>query len=571
MALRTAMAAAPIVSATLEPQQISVGQSAELTITTLGAELEPVSLPVVAGLQFRIVSQFRRTETINRGTLTTTSVVVRVTPKAAGTFTIPGVAPKSQPLVLRVAADTGAPVPGSPSAGAPPPQGSAPGAATSGIHLSADGSAFVQLIIAKQDFYVGQIVPVQIELGFRPGYVTALNGPLALTGNEFTLNKLSPQAERSVRNIDGKQFGVLTWHSVLAPVRPGKFPLSIEIPLTVRISTRPQRESLLDDLLGDPFMQNHFGATISKDIKVTSPPAELAVQPLPALDRPAGFSGAVGTFKIASELATRSAAVGDPLTLRLHVTGSGNFDRVDSNMLEHLDGWKSYPPTSVFKPSDATGDKGEKTFEQPLIATKPGAQNLPEVAFSYFDPAIRRYETVHTEPLTVQIVPAAADRVAAPPAQPHAEAVPAAIPTTAQLRLRPDHPAAGAAVNSLVPLFLRPAFLAVPTSLALLFAGAWFGVRGRVTRAHASGQDPVMHVLGEIEAASRAGDAALFFTLAREAVSGIDERLGSGSEEARELAALIEEAKYSLDMPSCEEVVRWTQLVQRRLRDGRNS
>jgi len=45
---------------------------------------------------------------------------------------------------------------------------------------------------------------------------------------------------------------------------------------------------------------------------------------------------------------TVKADVGDPLTLRLRVIGSGNFDRVDSTMLDHVEQWKTYPPRSTF-------------------------------------------------------------------------------------------------------------------------------------------------------------------------------------------------------------------------------
>jgi hypothetical protein len=77
-------------------------------------------------------------------------------------------------------------------------------------------------------------------------------------------------------------------------------------------------------------------------------------------------------------------------------------------MLEHVDGWKTYPPKSSFKGSEATG-KGEKTFEQPVIASKPGAQTLPGLAFSYFNPTTKHYETARSAPLAVTISPSLAD------------------------------------------------------------------------------------------------------------------------------------------------------------------
>ena len=100
-----AWAAAPPVSATLQPQQISVGESAQLTITTSGNGMDAVTLPKVAGLEFRVVGQSRRVEVINGATLSTTSVIVRVVPQSAGIFSIPGIT--AQPLLLRVNPDNG--------------------------------------------------------------------------------------------------------------------------------------------------------------------------------------------------------------------------------------------------------------------------------------------------------------------------------------------------------------------------------------------------------------------------------------------------------------------------------
>ena len=119
-----AWAAPPPVSTTIEPAQITLGEAARLTVTSVGIGMEPVTLPTVPGLELRVVGQSQRVEIINGTTLSTTSIIVRVTPQTAGIFTIPGLTPKSQPLLLRVNPDNGAggsAAPGnSGSAGAPP-------------------------------------------------------------------------------------------------------------------------------------------------------------------------------------------------------------------------------------------------------------------------------------------------------------------------------------------------------------------------------------------------------------------------------------------------------------------
>jgi hypothetical protein len=48
-----AIAIASLINATLQPSQIAMGESAELTITSSGSSMQPVTLPEVAGLEFR--------------------------------------------------------------------------------------------------------------------------------------------------------------------------------------------------------------------------------------------------------------------------------------------------------------------------------------------------------------------------------------------------------------------------------------------------------------------------------------------------------------------------------------
>ena len=601
LAAAPAFAVAPLVNATLEPRQISVGESAQLTITSSGTGMEPITLPDVPGLEFRVVGQSRRNEIIHGATLATTSIIVRITAETPGIFTIPGITPKSQPLVLRVNPDKGIGGPTPPGAagvaGWPPV--AAGGSTANGIRLTADGSAFVKLNLPKHEVYVGESIPVDIEVGMRAGFVTSLNGLPTLTGSEFTLNNLSRQPERVEKLIDGKPFTLLTWHSVLAPVKPGPFTLSVETPLTVRIRTRPPKDTLIDDLLGDPFMQNFFGTTVPKDITVSSPPTDLTVLALPTEGRPPNFSGAVGTFKIASELSSATAVTGDPLTLRMRVSGAGNFDRVDSPMLDHLDQWKTYPPKSSFKSGDAVGYKGEKTFEQPLIASRPGAQTLPGLTFGYFDPTTRRYETARSAPLNVTISPSLADSTLTAPQTPAAATAPAA---RSQNGLRPDHPAAQVFVHSLLPLYLQPRFLALPSLLALAFAAGWLGLRRRAAadsgpRRRERLSKAANQVLTQMELARRSGDSTLFFNSARSGLQqrlaarwqiepdqvtldeldarmgGVDEsqEIGEDSEiaEIREIFALADEANYAGHEMTRIDFDRWTQFMRRQLAEER--
>jgi hypothetical protein len=264
-------------------------------------------------------------------------------------------------------------------------------------------------------------------------------------------------------------------------------------------------------------------------------------------------------------------------------------------MLDHVEHWKTYPPKSTFNPTEATGYKGEKVFEQPLIAALPGTQTLPGLNFSYFDPVTARYETVHSTPLTVNISPSLAETSPAAPGQsaPHA-----AAPTTAKTdsarhpapaALRPDHETGAARANSLLPLYLQPGFLAVPGALSLAFVGGWLVQRRRDGgRARGKTQAPskeVQRVLAQLHTAAQAGDTAAFFSTAKAALQArlavawgmpaaavttdeVELRARDDQDaDLRYLFAFADEVQYSGADPARIDFPRWIQRIERRLTD----
>jgi hypothetical protein len=575
----------------IEPAEIALGETAQLTIATLGSTQTPITPPVIPGLEFVAVGQSSQVESINGRTTSKSSVVYQVIPQRVGIFTIPGGSP---PLVLRVRPGGASAPPSSPGAFS---TSTAAGSAmvASATHLTQDGSAFVRLRLPKHQLYVGESMPMDIQVGVRDGLVATLSGLPSFSGDFFTMNNLSTKPEEAHEIIRGQPFTVLTWHSALAAVKPGTTSLTIDTPLTVRMQTmRPSAanrfgDPALDDVLNDPYFQNFFGGggTTEKEITLASPPATISVMALPTQNRPEGFTGAVGHFKVSSELSADATIVGDPLTLRLHVSGAGNFDRVRSTMLGSSDEWKAYPSTATFTAADSTGYQGEKVFEQAIIAKESGAQSLPGLAFSYFDPDSGRYATAQTPPVSIAVMPGAASTATTNTQVPNAgEGKPPAGPIVSRA-LRPDH-----SVASLVPKYFQPPFLAIPSTLAFAFAAAWLWLRrreqgardGSAARRRAASQATATW-LAHMEAAAATGDAQVFFSSARSALrqtlaaqwhvapqtiglEDIDARLGHDGQDVRQLFARADEATYSGCTVDTADLEHWKQVVLRRFNES---
>src|SRR5271156_2083710 len=97
-----AMAQDALAYETIQPSHIRLGESATLRVTSLSGELKSVPLPTVSGLSFEEIGRSQGLEFINGTSLPSSSILIRVTPQMAGIFSIPGLTPKSEPVVLDV-------------------------------------------------------------------------------------------------------------------------------------------------------------------------------------------------------------------------------------------------------------------------------------------------------------------------------------------------------------------------------------------------------------------------------------------------------------------------------------
>jgi len=560
---------------TIEPSRIKLGESATLRVTSFG-RLKDVELPTIPGLVFENLGRSQGFEFVNGTAIPASFIQIRVTPQFAGVFSIPGLAPGSRSIGLEVVKGD-EPNPYTWRSQQPAPAPLVTASLPKGVQLQAGGAAFIHLVIPARPIFVGESVPVEIELGVRPGIVTSVNGLPTLKGDDFTFNNLTKQPERREESIEGGAFVVLTWHSALAAVKPGDFALAAEATLTAKMSTLSAADRAIASRLAFPLLQSMYSGVAPKEITIESAAAQLKVLPLPTDGQPAHFSGAVGEFRVSSDIAPASVAAGEPLTLRLHVTGAGNFDRVDSTMLEHLDHWKTYPAKSSFIPSDTVGNEGEKVFEQPLIAAQSGEQSSPALEFGYFNPKTQKYERAQTAPIKVTVAASLAS--SSLDGLSGAQSLSGAAAKGPFQGLRPDHRLPPSSTGELRPLYFRGSFLAVPATLALLLAGSFLAVRPNAARA---ASNAARRILAQLEAAALAGDSASFFEIAKRALmqnfaarwqmpldqittAELKARLGATGEDVERLIAIADEALYSDNLSGGTDLQPWLSLIRGQL------
>ena len=134
-------------------------------------------------------------------------------------------------------------------------------------------------------------------------------------------------------------------------------------------------------------------------------PVELEVRPLPD-GGPDDFRGAVGDYRVAARVTNGAAAVNEPLTLTLYITGRGNLEALTDPALPELAGWRSFDGESAANTQVTDGELvGARIVERVYVPTAPGEFTIPAIPFSFFDPFAEQYRTIMTEPIPLTIAP----------------------------------------------------------------------------------------------------------------------------------------------------------------------
>jgi hypothetical protein len=125
-------------------------------------------------------------------------------------------------------------------------------------------------------------------------------------------------------------------------------------------------------------------------------PLELVIVPIPDQGRPPDFSGAVGSFHFSATLAPTNVVVGELLTARLSINGTGDLTGATMPRFSPGRHFRIYEPVRV----PGTAD-GQTVFEQTLVPLSTQATLLPAVSFSFFDPDTAAYRSITQGPFNL--------------------------------------------------------------------------------------------------------------------------------------------------------------------------
>ncbi len=442
------------------PQDKLARLTIEVTGTSHNAEIE---LPEIDNIRLQSRGQSSRISVINGSISSSISYEYLVQAQAAGRYTIPpikviagGNSYLTKPLDFQVTA-----------AGVEPREYSS----TSG--LPTGEIAFIRVSEKNGSHFPGEIVPLTIKAYFSQAYRADINSLPSLNGDGVVMSQLQDKPQQTEESVNGRMYHVLIWDTSISGIKVGEHPIHFSLDATLLIPQKRRSMSPFggNSLFNDPFFNNSdldsfFGSTQRKPIVSVSPEIVFNVVPLPTDTQPADFTGAIGDFDLKVSATPVNVEVGEPLTLTMKVSGTGNFDRVEAPLFPDSPDWKTYAPTSEFS-DQGRSYAGTKIFEQAIVAKSGAVSEIPSLSFTYFDPATKRYITKTSKPLALHVKgpvaqPAAqAPQSIQPVAKQQQQLTTPAPPTSAIVGLAPIHLEIGTYHQRIIPLFKNVWLIAI--------------------------------------------------------------------------------------------------------------
>jgi hypothetical protein len=242
----------------------------------------------------------------------------------------------------------------------------------------AQKNIFLRVIPSKTTLYQGDQFSISYKLYFRiqiyglqATKMPSFNGFLS---EEFKLPEPNPNEEPPIEVVDGKKYYVREFKRVsLFPTKAG------------RINVDPMD---LQTTIGIPQYHPFFGYVGDQqyDYNFKSNAITLDIKPLPEKNKPSTFSGAVGKFSFAAEYDKTKCKVGEPISLKVTYTGTGNFKLITAPKLVFPEEFEAYEPKIKDEyQNNGSVVTGSKTFEYIIVPQDGGKYKLPKYEFAYFD------------------------------------------------------------------------------------------------------------------------------------------------------------------------------------------
>ena len=266
----------------------------------------------------------------------------------------------------------------------------AAGTAISGSDL------FIKVTASKQHVREQEPILLTYKVYTLVG-LTQLNGKMADLKSFYTREVPLPQEKQfHIETLNGKPYRTVTWQQyVMFPQATGK----LEVPSITYEGIVVQQNRNVDPF--EAFFNGGSGyVEVKKQIK--APGITIQVDPLP--QRPANFSGGVGSYSISATLDHTEVKANDPVKLRVEVSGVGNMKLLRQPDVKFPKDFDHYDAKVTDNTKLTTnGLEGSIVYEFLAVPRHQGDFDIPAVEYVYFDTKNNQYKTVRTESFKLHV------------------------------------------------------------------------------------------------------------------------------------------------------------------------
>ncbi len=374
--------------ASVNSNKISLKEALQLVLTVGNAknDVDPVSLPNIDGFEARYVGPSTSYSWINGVSHSERSFTYNLYPSKTGHFKIPSITATingkdyaTNPIEVEVVNGEAA---------------NAGGSSESDERRQAEENLkdkiFMRMSLPTQEPFLNQQLPLRIKLYVRDIPMRDIQMP-KLEQDSFIMDAFSAPVQ-STETLNGLQYDTVEFKAYIYPTRIGEViiaPAKVEGNLIYKGGSGRRAGAF-----GDDFFNSFFDNLTARPVSVTSNNLRLNVQSLPE-GKPVDFSGAVGQFDFTATVSPVEVKAGDPITLRMSITGQGNLKNVRMPAFVDAD-FKDYDP--LVKDID-----GGKAIEQVIIPTDETVTAVGPLQFSYFDDLSKEYKTITQGPFEIKV------------------------------------------------------------------------------------------------------------------------------------------------------------------------
>ncbi|MHB9030141.1 MAG: BatD family protein [Candidatus Latescibacterota bacterium] len=369
------------VSSSVSANQVSLSDRLELTIAITGPDARKADSPKLDPMPgFHVMGTQQSTEFrfINGKSSTLITYTYTLAPRSTGTHEVGGATITVGGQAFTTRATKVEVIAGSPSA----PQ--SPSVPDAGKVEGGSGNAdiFIRTEVDNRQPFVGEQITLTFDLFNRLTlWGDTEYDPPSTTGFwAVDLPKITP----STRVANNRMYKYNAMKTALFPTTAGTLTIG---PATLTYTTG-----------------GFFSPQETRTIKTR--PITVRAKALPEEERPAGFTGAVGSFRIGSTVDKETLRAGDVITITITVSGEGNLDLLTALTTPDLSAFRAYDPkvtTQALNSGFVVG--GAKIWQYVLMPKLPGTIVLPPFSLSFFNPGSGKYQTVSTSPVTLRVTP----------------------------------------------------------------------------------------------------------------------------------------------------------------------